>query len=226
MTSSTETTIKPQPEAPRPQGLPKGPLIAVAAFVGCIAALYGMRHASGNAPGGSCQAAAAVTAKLKPLATGEVAAVSVPKNPGLLTDLTFTDPQGQPTTLSKLRGKTVLLNLWATWCVPCRLEMPALDSAQAKLGGDDFEVVAVNIDTNNLDRPKKWLAQNKIDKLAYYSDPSGKIFQELKAVGKAEGMPTSLIIDRQGCELGYIAGPVNWDSGEALALLKTAITGK
>ncbi len=182
-----------------------------------------MHKGSGNAFGGSCQMAASTTAAMEPLAKGEVAAVTVPKQPELLRDLSFIDPQGKPTTLAAQRGKVVLLNLWATWCVPCRAEMPALDAVQAKLGGDNFSVVAVNIDTNNPDKPKKWLADNKVTNLAYYSDPSGKIFQDLKSVGKAFGMPTTLIVDKQGCELGYLAGPASWASDEAIALLKAAI---
>lgn len=160
---------------------------------------------------------------MAPLAKGDVAAVSVPKNPELLKDLHFTGPDGKPARLSDFRGKTILLNLWATWCVPCRLEMPALDALQQKLGGDDFAVVAVNIDTSKPDQPHRWLQQNKITHLAYYSDKTALIFQELKSVGKAFGMPTSLIVGKQGCELGYIAGPAEWDHPDALALIKAAL---
>ena len=86
--------------------------------------------------------------------------------------------------LSDWRGRTVLLNLWATWCVPCRKEMPALDALEGKLGGPAFEVVAVNIDTRDPDKPKNWLKEVGIDRLAYYADPSAKVFQDLK-VGRA-----------------------------------------
>ena len=92
----------------------------------------------------------------------------------------------------------MLLNLWATWCVPCRKEMPALAALQQKLGGPGFEVVAVNIDTRNLDKPKDWLQQAGVTGLAYYADASARVFQELKSVGKAVGMPTSLLIDGNG----------------------------
>src|SRR5204862_290034 len=127
--------------------------------------------------------------------------------PRRLPDLAFADAEGKPHTLGDFKGKTVLLNLWATWCVPCRKEMPALDALQAKLGGDKFEVVAVNIDTRNLDKPKAWLQEVGVKRLGYYADSSAKVFQDLKAIGKAFGMPTTLLIDAQGCELGAIAGP-------------------
>jgi thiol-disulfide isomerase/thioredoxin len=100
--------------------------------------------------------------------------------------------------------------------------MPALDALQAKLGSDRFEVVAVNIDTRNLDKPKTWLQEVGITKLGYYADPSAKVFQDLKAIGKAFGMPTTLLVDPQGCELGALAGPAEWASDDAVRLIEAA----
>jgi len=117
----------------------------------------------------------------------------------------------------------VLLNLWATWCVPCRREMPALDALQAQLGGGDFEVVAVNIDTRDADKPKAWLKSAGIEQLAYFADPSARIFQDLKAVGKAFGMPTSVLIGPTGCEVASLAGPAEWASDDALKLVRAVL---
>ena len=117
----------------------------------------------------------------------------------------------------------MLLNLWATWCVPCRKEMPALDALQEKLGGPDFEIVAVNTDTRDPDKPKAWLKEVGVTRLAYYADPSGKLFQDLKIAGKALGLPTTLLIDGSGCELGTIAGPAEWASDDALNLMRAAL---
>ena len=116
----------------------------------------------------------------------------------------------------------MLLNLWATWCVPCRKEMPALDALQAKLGDDRFEVVAVNIDTRNLDKPRTWLGEVGVTRLGYFADPSAKVFQDLKAIGKAVGMPTTVLIDPQGCELGTLAAPAEWASDDAIKLIEAA----
>mgnify|MGYP003499215059 CR=1 FL=1 len=127
--------------------------------------------------------------------------------------------QGRP----EWRGKTVLVNLWATWCVPCRKEMPALDNLQAKLGGKDFEVVAINIDTRDAEKPKAFLKDIGVKKLGYYADASAKTFQDLKAVGRAFGMPTTLLIDRNGCEIGSVAGPAEWASDDAVKLIKAAL---
>jgi thiol-disulfide isomerase/thioredoxin len=191
-----------------------------------VAVLYGTRGVWSNAAqAADCQPAKALADTMRPLARGEVAAVQVAKEPKLLPDLAFTDADGKPVTLASFRGKTVLFNLWATWCVPCRKEMPALDALQKSLGGQDFEVVAVNIDTRNLDKPRAWLAENGITTLAYRADPAAKVFQELQKLGKAFGMPTTLIVDPKGCELATLAGPAEWSSEDALKLIKAAMGG-
>jgi thiol-disulfide isomerase/thioredoxin len=194
-------------------------LVAVAAVV-TGAAIYGIGAMQRNADP-ACRPAAELARRLAPLARGEVAAINIAAEPQKLPDLAFTDA-GQPRTLADFRGRTVLLNLWATWCVPCRKEMPALDALQAKLGDDKFQVVAVNIDTRNLDKPKAWLDEVGIRGLGYFADPSAKVFQDLKAVGKALGMPTTLLIDPQGCELGTLAGPAEWASEDAIKLIEAA----
>jgi thiol-disulfide isomerase/thioredoxin len=194
--------------------------LALVAVAGA-AAFYSVAGNAGNSA--SCSAARAATARMAPLARGEVAAVQVHATPLLTPDLAFEGPDGQPTTLSAFRGKTVLVNLWATWCPPCLKEMPALDALQSALGGSDFAVVAINIDTRNLDKPKAWLAERQIKALTYYADPQAKVFQELRAARKVEGMPVSLIVDRDGCELAILQGPADWASADAKALIGAAM---
>jgi len=190
-----------------------------------LAGVYGFSALTGNAGGdATCRPAVELAKKLAPLARGEVAAVNVAKSPLKVPDLAFQDAGGKPLSLANWRGRTVLLNLWATWCVPCRKEMPALDALQQKLGGPDFQVVAVNIDTRDPDKPKAFLKELGIDKLAYYADPTAKTFQDLKAIGRAFGMPTTLLVDRQGCEIGTIAGPAEWASDDAIKLIQAALS--
>lgn len=189
-------------------------------LIGGAAAFYSVRGGAGNS---ACSAAEGNIAALRPLARGEVAAVEVAKQPARLPDLAFSGPDGKPTTLSAFRGKTVLVNLWATWCLPCLTEMPALDALQGALGGPDFEVVAINIDTRHPDKPKKWLADKNIARLAYYADPQAKVFQDIRAVKKVEGMPISLLVDPAGCELALLQGPAEWSGADARALLTAAI---
>ena len=187
------------------------------------AGLYGTARLWGNQGEASCAASAPVLERLRPLARGEVAALEVSRQPLAAPAVSFTGPDGSPRDLATFRGRTVLLNLWATWCEPCKREMPALDRLQAELGGERFEVVAVNIDTRNLERPRTWLDQAGIRNLAYYTDKEAKIFQHLRGAGLAEGMPTTLLIDGRGCRLGRLSGPAEWASPDSLALIKAAL---
>lgn len=178
---------------------------------------------SGNSAEASCSASAAVLERLRPLAKGEVAAFEVSREPVRSPSLSFMAPDGSRRDLDSFRGQTVLLNLWATWCEPCKREMPALDKLQAELGGARFEVAAVNIDTRNIERPKAWLDQAGIRSLAYYTDHEAKIFQDMRNAGLAEGMPTTILVDANGCRLGRLSGPAEWASPDALKLIGAAI---
>jgi len=198
----------------------------VALIVVALAAagvLYGIGPFERNAGDAACRPAAAKAAALAPLARGEVAALQVAERSEKLPLLTFKDAGGVAKSLADWHGRTVLLNLWATWCVPCRKEMPALAGLEKKLGGDRFEVVAVNIDTRDLDKPQAWLREVGVSGLNYYADPSAKVFQDLKVIGKALGMPTTLLVDPAGCELGTMAGPAEWDSEDAVKLVTAAV---
>jgi len=216
----------PETSPPRLAATRRIPLAIGAVLVGALIGFVGVYGIGGMKRGGSgdaaCASAVDLAKKIAPLAHGEVAALTMATAPLRLPDLTFEDANGKPKKLSDWRGKTVLLNLWATWCVPCRKEMPALDELQSKLGGKDFEVVAVNIDTRDPDKPRAWLRDVGIKRLAYYADPSAKVFQDLKLVGRAFGMPTTLIVDLAGCEIGTVAGPAEWASEDALKLMTSA----
>jgi len=198
-------------------------LAALAGAVAGLAAVYGMGGLWSNADvDAGCRPALGTAQRLAPLARGEVAALAVTTQPRRLPDLSFRDAAGATKTLADWRGRVVLFNLWATWCVPCRKEMPALDALEAKLGGKDFDVVAVNIDTRDPAKPRTWLGEAGVTHLAYYADPTASVFQELKRVGRAFGMPTTLILDRDGCELASLAGPAEWSSDDALKLVTAA----
>jgi thiol-disulfide isomerase/thioredoxin len=191
--------------------------------IGLAGAVYGIAAFQRNAGDPACSPAVDMARRIAPLARGEVAGVVVAERPLRLPDLTMRDAAGQERRLSEWRGRTVLLNLWATWCVPCRKEMPALDALEAKLGGPAFQVVAINIDTRDLDKPKNWLKDAGIDRLTYYADPSARVFQELKVVGRATGMPTTLLVDPAGCEIATLAGPAEWASDDAVKLVTAAL---
>lgn len=132
-----------------------------------------------------------------------------------IPDLQFSDPAGRPTSLSKFRGRMVLLNLWATWCPPCREEMPALDRLNARLGGDRFTVV-----TLALDSPAKadaFLRQIKATTLQNYTDTQGLALSTLGVTT----VPTTLLIDAHGSEIGRLSGAAAWDEKPALDLIQS-----
>jgi thiol-disulfide isomerase/thioredoxin len=217
----------PETPSPRPTATRRIPVVIGAVLIGAVIGyggvygLGGLRRNTGGDP--ACRPAVALSEKLAPLAHGEVAALTMATTPLKLPDLAFDDADGKPRKLSDWRGRTVLVNLWATWCVPCRREMPALDALQTRLGGPDFEVVAVNIDTRDPEKPKNFLKEANLTRLGYFTDQKAKVFQDLKSIGRALGMPTSVLVDGQGCEIATIAGPAEWASDDAIKLISAAL---
>lgn len=229
-------------------------LILAALLLGVLAGLAGVygigglgRNADATPPAGpsataastspapagedaACTGASDTARRIADLARGELAAFAPTLKPTRIPDLAFLAPDGTPAKLSQVGGGGLkLVNIWATWCVPCRKEMPALDELQAKLGrkgGGDvpgFEVVALNIDTRDPGKPKTFFDEIGIKNLALYADPKAQAFQDLRAVGRGFGLPTTMLIDAKGCEIGHIAGPAEWASSDAVALIEAAL---
>jgi thiol-disulfide isomerase/thioredoxin len=202
-------------------------LLVIAALLGAaagLAAVYGIGGLERNATtDAACNGAVEAARRLAPLARGEVAAFAAATAPRRLPALSFRDNGGKALTLADFRGRVVLINLWATWCVPCRKEMPTLDALQGALGGPDFEVVAINLDTRDLEKARRFYSEIKVGKLAFYEDQSLSVFETLKGAGRVLGLPTTFLIDRDGCDLGTLAGPAEWASADALALIGAAI---
>ena len=198
----------------------------IVAGLGAVGAVYVMGGFGGNeeeAKVVSCEGAVATAAALRKEVRGEVAAFTPAETPVYVGDLAFVRPDGTPGTLADFAGRTVLLNLWATWCAPCREEMPALDDLQAALGGPAFEVVAINVDTRDDGRDARFLEETDIVSLARYVDRSMGVFNTLKGRALAVGMPTTLIVDGTGCQLGVLHGPAAWNSADARALIGRAL---
>jgi thiol-disulfide isomerase/thioredoxin len=131
-------------------------------------------------------------------------------------ELNFVDGAGREMTLDAFKGQTVLLNIWATWCVPCREEMPALDRLQARLGGPDFRVVPLSIDREGLPKVKAFYEELGLKTLGIYVDRTGKAARQLGAVG----IPVTLLVDREGREIGRTVGPAEWDSDEIVRIIE------
>jgi len=139
--------------------------------------------------------------------------------PEPMGDVEFQTGDGRQIRLSDFKGRTVLLNLWATWCAPCRKEMPSLDRLQKELGSDKFEVVALAVDRGGADGARKFLDETKVESLKLYVDPTAKTGTALRAVG----MPTTILIDKDGREIGRLAGPAEWDHPEAKRLIEAEL---
>jgi thiol-disulfide isomerase/thioredoxin len=228
--------------ADRKKLIPVTRLLAVAALAGALAgavAVYVSATLSGNnAPPSAagavvnadansrlCAAKAERARTVAAAATGEVAAMLPADPPQSLKTLAFNAPDGQAMTLADRAGKTLLVNLWATWCAPCRAEMPALDALQKELGSEKFEVVAVNVDTGDDAKPKKFLADTGVEALGYYRDNTMAAFEELKTRGLALGLPVTLLVDAEGCLLAHMNGPAEWSSDDAKKLIGVALGG-
>ncbi|HWJ76425.1 MAG TPA: TlpA disulfide reductase family protein [Kaistia sp.] len=203
-------------------------LAAVAGIAAGLAVVYVRGGADGNVgalASGDCSPAVKAAGLLKPLAKGEVAGFQVADRPVSLSHLAFQKGDGTAASLADFGGKTVLLNLWATWCVPCRKEMPALDRLAASEVGPDFAVVPVSIDTQDPGKPKAFLEQIGVKALPLYADPTTRIFSGLKSEAMAVGLPTTVLVDGKGCALGVMSGPAEWDSDDAKALITAARKG-
>ena len=190
------------------------------AALGAGLAVYGTGSTGGNSA--PCAGSAAAAARIAPLARGAVAALEVASAPVPAPALAFKGPDGSETALAAVTGLR-LVNLWATWCAPCKAEMPALDRLQARLGGADFSVVAINVDTRNLDVPPTWLKQNGIARLAYYADPGGRVLPAIQKATGSLGLPTTLLVDGHGCTLGVMKGPAEWDGVDGIKLIAAAL---
>jgi thiol-disulfide isomerase/thioredoxin len=222
------------------QSLSTAKLATIAVGLGLLAgagAVYVKGTASGNVAeppmtetpvttaavdAGSCPATDDRVAALTPYATGDVAAMAPTENAVSVAGLSFGDPEGAPLTIADFSGKTLLVNLWATWCAPCREEMPALDALQREAGGEDFEVVTVNIDTGGDEKPRAFLDEIGVDSLALYRDASMGVFNDLKRQGIAFGLPVTLLVDEEGCLMAAMNGPAEWSGEDALRLVEAA----
>lgn len=193
-------------------------LSAIAAFAGIYVTLGGPDNQPA-ATSGEQNAAKPSGNPAPALSTGTMTTFVFKPQPEPLPDIQFVNGSGAPMTLSNLKGKVVLLNLWATWCAPCREEMPGLDKLQAELGSDKFEVVALAVDKGGIEAARKFLTDIKATKLGVYADPTGKEGVALKVIG----MPTTILVDAQGREIGRLIGPAKWDSAEAKRLIEAQL---
>jgi thiol-disulfide isomerase/thioredoxin len=200
-------------------GLLQGQRAKLAALTGGVLILAALAVASVIYVGGDKLSGAPTTGDKQATTTSSRSFV-MHEAPQPLAEITFDDGNGRALTLADFKGRTVLLNIWATWCVPCREEMPTLDALEAALGGPGFEVVALSLDRAGPEVVRRFYAEIGIQQLDLYIDASMQASFDLGA----PGLPTTLLIDTEGRELGRLIGPAEWDTPEMIAFLKNHLT--
>ena len=153
------------------------------------------------------------------LSTGALSAFLVRPERKPIADAAFLTTDGRPASLAQWKGRVVLVNFWATWCAPCRKEMPDLAALQKALGSEQFEVVAISVDRKGAAASAAFLAETGASNLALYVEPTSAILNAFQAIG----LPATILIDRQGREIGRLLGPAEWSSPETQAFLRAAL---
>lgn len=210
----------------RPLRLAGAGVVLVALGIALGVFLYNGRQAGAS----QCAARPEVAKAIDQVAVGQLAALKSTGNGRGYADLKFLDDQGNPLTLADFSGRPLLVNFWATWCIPCREEMPELDALAAAYGPKQFSVVPINLDlgADGVDKAHAFLKEVGLRNLPVYADPTFGAFERLKANGIALGLPATLLLDEKGCEMAVLQGPAAWaaPSGRAVIDALIAATGQ
>ena len=211
-----------EPVAKRPS--PTRRRVAIAALMGAAAAIA-VTVWVGNAgfvqQAAPCAPQPAAAATIDAAAIGQLAALNGTGTGRGYADMSFTDAAGKSVTLKDFAGKALLVNFWASWCIPCRAEMPALDRLAAAENDDGFMVLPINLDlgAGGLDKARAFLAEGQWAHLPLYADSTFEAFKHLQTTAVAIGLPSTLLLDAKGCELGVLQGPAEWDSPDGRAVI-------
>jgi thiol-disulfide isomerase/thioredoxin len=215
-----------EPVAKRPRPTPRRVAIAALLSAGVAIAITFWVSNAGLLKASECPVQSVAAQKIDAVAVGQLAALNGTGTGRGYSKMTFTDVEGSTRTLADFAGKTLLVNFWASWCIPCRAEMPALDRLAAAENGDDFMVLPINLDLGEggLDKARAFLAEGQWANLPLYADSTFESFKALQTSAVALGLPSTLLIDRNGCELAVLQGPAEWDSQDGrnvIAALKS-----
>lgn len=173
----------------------------------------------------SCPVQAAQAQVIDAAAVGELAALNGTGEGRGYADMAFKSADGTAMTLGDFSGKALLVNFWASWCVPCREEMPALDAIATEYNSDKFQVVPINLDIGEggLAKAEAFLAEGQFKNLPLYADNTFAAFDRLKREAVAVGLPATLLLDPEGCELAVLQGPAEWHSKDGEAVVEALI---
>lgn len=184
------------------------------AAISAAALLYGAGAITAN-PAFAASLSEASVAALKDMRSGEMGKLVFHSAPRDAIDIAFLDANGAETSFAAWRGKVLVVNFWATWCSPCRKEMPSLDRLRAAIAGDAIDVIAINVERRGLKKAAKFFAEMGLTSLAIHVDQEGLL---PPAIG-VFGYPVTIILDREGREVARMQGDAEWDAPEAKAIL-------
>jgi thiol-disulfide isomerase/thioredoxin len=213
-------THAPRPGATRPIRL--AIILGVAGILLAIAAWFWLGNA-GQAR--ECPVQSEAATAIGDAAVGELAALNGTGEGRGYATMAFKDAAGEPVTIADFKGRKLLVNFWASWCVPCRAEMPALDAIAGQYNSEQFMVLPINLDigAGGLAKAQAFLDENKFAHLPLYADSSFAAFERLKQEAVAIGLPATLVLDENGCELGVLQGPAEWNTADGKAVIETLL---
>jgi len=213
-------TSQPKPSAPRRWQ----PFVALG-VAGLAVAIAAWIYLGNAASANSCPAQEATAQIVDAAAVGELAALNGTGTGRGYADMAFKDETGKAMTLADFSGKALLVNFWASWCVPCREEMPALDEIAGEYNSDKFQVVPINLDigAGGLEKAEAFLAEGQFEHLPLYADNTFAAFDRLKQQAVAMGLPATLLLDPEGCELAVLQGPAEWQSPDGRAVIDALV---
>ncbi|MBO9589932.1 redoxin domain-containing protein [Devosia sp.] len=209
---------------PKPEGRNYRALAVLGVAVAGVA-IASWVYLGNAASANSCPVQAAQAQIVDAAAVGELAAVNGTGEGRGYADLAFKAADGTEMTLGDFAGKALLVNFWASWCVPCREEMPALDAIATEYNSDKFQVVPINLDIGEggLAKAEEFLAEGQFKNLPLYADNTFAAFDRLKREAVAVGLPATLLLDPEGCELAVLQGPAEWHSKDGKAVVEALI---
>ena len=209
-------------QSPRPGATSRVRLWVILGLAGmalAIAAWVGLGNA-GQA--NECPVQEEAATAIDTAARGELAGLNGTGEGRGYATMAFKDASGADMTIADFQGKALLVNFWASWCVPCREEMPALDALATKYNSYDFMVLPINLDIGEggLEKAQEFLDENAFANLELYADNSFAAFERLKQQAVAVGLPVTLVLDKNGCELGVLQGPAEWQTPDGEAVVE------
>ena len=213
-----------EPVAKRPSLTPRR--VTIAALLSAVVAIAIGFWRGNTGQAAQCAPQSAAAQKIDAAAIGQLAALNGTGTGRGYSAMKFTDEAGNPKTLKDFAGKALLVHFWASWCIPCRAEMPALDKLAAAENSDGFMVLPSNLDLGEggPDTARAFIAEGQWTNLPLYADSTFDSFKQLQTSAVALGLPSTLLIDKNGCELAVLQGPAEWDSQDGrnvIAALKS-----